>query len=418
MQQIIDLHIHSRFARACSKYITLQRIDEFCRIKGVDIISTGDFTHPAWIAEIKRDLEPHHEGLFKLKGSDGKVSFCLATEISCIYKQGDKVRRIHVCIATPTLESVEQLIVALEDRGCNLRADGRPIIGLSVEELTKICLDIEPRMFVWPAHIWTPWFAMFGSKSGFDRVEGCFGEVTDQIFAIETGLSSDPPMNWRVSQLDRYSIISTSDAHSVENIAREATVIDVDEISYTSMVEAIKSNQKDKLVKTIEFFPDEGMYHIDGHRDCDFSCMPTETDSFDGICPVCDKKLTKGVMYRVNQLADRPVDYWDDARTPFVTLVGLEKIIAESFGIKSVKSKKVQTEYHRMIQEYGSELQILMNLDLKKVQGETSHIILEAINRVRNQSVTCSPGFDGQYGKVHIFSEAEKFDLGIIKKKK
>lgn len=411
MPQIADLHIHSRFARACSKDLTLPNLDKYCRIKGVDIIATGDFTHPAWIAEIKRDLEPSNEGFFKLNGSDGKVHFVLATELSCIYKQGDKVRRIHLCLMTPTIESVEKLIQVLEDRGCNVRSDGRPILGIPVDELTKICFDIEPRMFIWPAHIWTPWFAMFGSKSGFDTVEECFGEMTPYIHAIETGLSSDPPMNWRVSQLDRYSIISNSDAHSLPNIAREANVFELPEITYTALCDAIKDMNPKTFLKTIEFYPEEGMYHFDGHRDCDVRLEPAESKKNKGICPKCKKPLTIGVMYRVDELADREEGYVDSQRIPFVKLVELDKIIAECFGIKSRKSKKVQAEFTKLIDAAGPELTILMKHDLNDLKNITSEHIVEGIRRVRDGELFVEGGFDGRYGVVKIFNDSEKEEV-------
>lgn len=407
MPQIADLHIHSRFARACSKELNLPNIDRYCRIKGVDIIATGDFTHPAWIAEIKRDLEPANDGFFKLKGSDGAVNFVLATELSCIYKQYDKVRRIHICVMTPTIESVEKLIVALEERGCNLRADGRPILGIPVDELTKICFDIEPCMFIWPAHIWTPWFAMFGSKSGYDTVEECFGEMTPHIHAIETGLSSDPPMNWRVSQLDRYSIISNSDAHSLPNIAREANVFELPEITYSALCNAITGKNPETFLKTIEFYPEEGMYHYDGHRDCNVRFEPQESKKYNGTCPECKKPLTLGVMYRVDELADRPEGYHDPNRIPFVKLVELDKIIAQCFGIKSRKSKKVQAEFTKIIETAGPELNVLMKIDLAQLRDVTTERIIEAIRRVREGELIINGGYDGCYGEIKIWRDDE-----------
>lgn len=405
MHHIVDLHIHSRFARACSKELTLANIDKYCRFKGVHIIATGDFTHPAWFSEIERDLEPSNEGLYKLNGGDNKVNFVLATELSCIYKQDGKVRRIHVCLMTPTIDSVKRLILELERRGCNLRADGRPILGISVSELTRICFDIEPRMYIWPAHIWTPWFAMFGSKSGFDTVEACFGDMTQYIHAIETGLSSDPQMNWRVSQLDNYSIISNSDAHSLRNIAREANMFALPEVTYTALCDAITKKDPKVFLKTIEFYPEEGMYHYDGHRDCEISISPSESRKLNGLCPKCNNKLTLGVMYRVNELADRSEDYNDPNRVPFVKLVELDKIIAESLGIKSRTSKKVVDLYTRLIKDLGPELEILLSSqisDISKVGGER---LGDGIARMRDGHISISCGYDGVYGKVNIFND-------------
>lgn len=407
MLQVADLHIHSRFARACSKDLNLLNIEKFCQIKGVDIIATGDFTHPAWFSEIKKDLESTENGFYKIKGSNSNVSFVLATELSCIYKKGDKVRRVHICVMTPNIIGVEKLILKLEERGCNLRADGRPILGIPVDELTKICFDCDENMFVWPAHIWTPWFSMFGSKSGFNTVKECFGDMSSKIYAIETGLSSDPQMNWRVSNLDNYSIISNSDAHSLQNIAREANVFDLPNISYNSLVEAIKNKNPKTFLKTIEFYPEEGRYHFDGHRACGVKFEPKETTKNNGICPKCKLPLTIGVLNRVQELADRPENYINSNRVPFIKLIELDKIIASAFGIKSRKSKKVQAEYNLLIQNFGNELNILLNVPIVELQKYSKPIIAEGIKRVRNGEVKIECGFDGEYGKIEIFTKDE-----------
>lgn len=409
--QVGDFHIHSKFARACSHAITLDGIDAYCRIKGVDIIATGDFTHPAWYSILKNGLEEHAQGLYKLKDSDGNVNFILATELSMIYKRGGKVRRVHICVLAPSLDSVQRLNKKLADMNFNLRADGRPILGLDAEEFMKIAFDIDPNMFIFPAHIWTPWFAVFGSKSGFNSMEECFGEMTQYIYAYESGLSSDPEMNWRVSSLDGLTLISNSDAHSLPNIAREANVFDLKEVTYNSICNAIKDTSTGEFVRTIEFYPEEGMYHVDGHRACGVSMEPHETMKHNGICPVCNKKLTVGVLNRVEELADRPVGYMPDQYIPYVKLVGLTKIIAESFGIKSLKSKKVMAEFDSLINKCGSEIDILMNLDLADLSGHTTDTIIEGIRRMRDGELIVQPGFDGQYGVVTIFKDGE-----IIKK--
>ncbi len=408
MLQIADLHIHSRFSRACSKDLNLKNIELACRIKGVDIIVTGDITHPAWLKEVKSELEPLGNGFFKLKNSDGKIKFVLGTELSCIYKRKEKTRRIHINFLAPSLSSVDKLIFVLEEQGFNLKSDGRPILGLDVEELVKICLDIDEDFFIFPAHIWTPWFSMFGSKSGFDSAEECFGEMTKYIYAIETGLSSDPAMNWRVSDLDKFSIISNSDAHSLQNIGREANIFDLDEISYKSMCDAIKSRDKSKFLKTIEFYPEEGMYHFDGHRNCEYSSHPKDTFKLNGICPKCKRKLTVGVLNRVEELADREEGFYDEKFTPFVRLVGLDKIIAEAFGLKSRKSKKVISEYNKLIQKVGSELYILLDAPIDVLKQATTDKIVEGIELVRQGKVFVKPGFDGQYGVVKVFNEENK----------
>jgi uncharacterized protein (TIGR00375 family) len=406
--QVGDFHIHSKYARACSKYISLEGIDSFCRIKGVDIIATGDFTHPVWFKELEQKLEEHAQGLYKLKNSDGRINFIMATELSMIYKRHGKTRRVHICVMAPSIEAVRRLNTVLEAGGYNLRADGRPILGLDCEEFVKMCLDIDPRMFIFPAHIWTPWFAVFGSKSGFDSMEECFGEMTPYIHAYESGLSSDPDMNWRVSSLDSMTLISNSDAHSLQNIAREANVFDLKEISYDSICHAIKHPDKGEFKQTIEFYPEEGMYHIDGHRACNISMEPRETMSIKGICPECKRPLTLGVMHRVDELADREHGYIPENHMPFMKLVGLAKIIAESFSIKSPQSKRVQAEYSRLIHEVGSELDILMNIKLTDIRNCTTGRIVEGIRRMREGELIIQPGFDGQYGVVQIFSELEK----------
>ena len=324
MLQILDLHIHSRFSRACSRSLTLENLDKTCRVKGVDIIATGDFTHPVWFSEIKKQLEATQEKrnkkqeiskladsagspLYRLKSSqDNRVKFILSTELALIYKQGERTRRIHIVIHAPNIEAAEGLNTYLEKSGYNLKSDGRPILGMSAEKLVKICLDIHPKFLVYPAHIWTPWFSVFGSKSGFDTFEECFGEQTGHIYAYETGLSSDPEMNWRVSSLDKLTLISNSDAHSPANIAREANIMDLEYGSYDEIYEAIKDKDLNKIKGAIEFYPEEGMYHLDGHRSCGVRMEPSGSRKNRGICPKCKKPLTIGVLNRVEELADRP----------------------------------------------------------------------------------------------------------------
>lgn len=317
---ILDLHLHSKYSRATSKFSDLETLEQWGKIKGIDILGTGDFTHPAWYRELESKLEPNGKGLFTLKEKsreypeflnvkkwgqhDRPFYFMLTTEISCIYKRHGKARRVHVCLWVPTIEAVQKIITKLDAIG-NLKHDGRPILGLDVEELTKIVLDADERSLVVPAHIWTPWFAMFGSKSGFDSLEECFGDMTPYIYAAETGLSSDPPMNWRVKDLDHLLLVSNSDAHSPQNIGREANVVSLNEPSYFEFYEIIKNRDLRKFKYRIEFFPEEGKYHMDGHAVCQFVCEPEETVRQKGLCPDCGKKLTVGVMHRVHDLATR-----------------------------------------------------------------------------------------------------------------
>lgn len=418
MKQVLDLHIHSKYSRACSKELTLANIDKTCRIKGVDIIATGDFTHPAWFSFIKKELEEiGNSGLYRLHTpppssaplSRGEYTkFILGTEVALIYKDNDKCRRIHICLHAPNIEAAEKLNDFLEKRGVNLKSDGRPIFGMSAPDLVKTCLSIHPEFLLYPAHIWTPWFAVFGSKSGFDSMEECFHDQTKHIYAYETGLSSDPEMNWRLSALDNLTLISNSDAHSLPNIAREANIFDLKDITYKEIYETIKNKDLNKIVKTIEFYPEEGMYHYDGHRDCGVVMTPQETQKNKGICPKCKKPLTVGVFARVDDLADRPLGGRPSKFYPYQKLVELDKIIAEAIGVKSRFSKRVKQEYDFLVTKFGTELHVLLESDLDLMKGSVNPVTIEAIRRVRTGKLQVTPGFDGQYGEVRIFSEEER----------
>ncbi len=356
---IADLHIHSKYSRATSRDMTLEELDRWADDKGILVMATGDFTHPEWFKEIKEKLEPAEAGLFKLKspykkktikGTLAETRFFLSTEISSIYSRSSaagtkKVHRIHNLIFAPDIETVEKINTQLGWIG-NLKSDGRPILGLDARELAKIVLNTNPKAAIVPAHCWTPWFSVFGSMSGFDSIEECFGDYSKYIFAIETGLSSDPAMNWRLSKLDNISFISNSDSHSFQRIGREANIFDI-ELSYAGIIDAIKSRDPKKFVATIEFFPEEGKYHYDGHRLCGIVFSPEETKKHKGICPKCGRKLTIGVMNRVAELADRPSvevegkGYYQeyDERVPYYNLITLDEIIAEVYGV-GVAAKK------------------------------------------------------------------------------
>ena len=389
----------------------MENIDKFCRLKGVDIIATGDFTFPDWFFEIESKLEEiGGSGLYKFKASnDEKVKFLLSTELALIYKKYDKARRIHIVVHAPNLKAVEELNKYL-DKKYNIRSDGRPILGMSAENLVKLCLSINPNFLIYPAHIWTPWFAVFGSKSGFDTMEECFGEWTKNIYAYETGLSSDPEMNWRLSSLDKLTLLSNSDAHSLPNIAREANVFELNEISYNEIYKVITSPSASsgRLLYTIEFYPEEGMYHLDGHRDCGVRFTPEETKKNKGICPVCKKPLVIGVLNRVDELADRPAGFKPEGARGFKKLVELDKIIAEAMNIKSRKSKRVQAEYNNIIRRAGTEMAVLLDLPLDDIAKITLPSVVEGIKRMRAGNLIVEPGFDGQYGVVKIFKDEEK----------
>ncbi len=409
MRQVLDFHIHSKYSRACSPSLVLANIDKICRDKGVDVIGTGDFTYPHWFDHIKSELEEIGEsGLYRFKRArDEKIKFLLSTELALIYKDGDRARRIHLVLHAPQLKAVEELNRYL-DKKFNIRSDGRPILGMSAPELIKLCLKIHPRFLIYPAHIWTPWFAVFGSKSGFNSIEECFHDQSEHIYAYETGLSSDPEMNWRLSALDELTTLSNSDAHSLPNIGREANVMDLDKITYQEIYEVIKNKDLSRFLETIEFYPEEGMYHYDGHRECGFSCEPQKTRGHKNICPVCKKELTIGVMNRVEELADREEGFVPENHIPFRKLVELDKIIAEAEGVKSRKSKKVQGIYRNLINKVGSEIKILTEIDPDQIASVAGPEIAEGVRRVREGDLIVEPGFDGQYGKIKIFKPEEK----------
>lgn len=404
MQFIADFHIHSKYSRATSKDMNLEQLDKWAKIKGIKVLSAGDFTHPEWLKELKEKLEPAEEGLFKLKGASSAIRFILTVEISCIYSKKGRVRKIHILIFAPSLEIAEEINTQLGFRG-NLRADGRPILGLDAKELAKIVLNISEDCLVVPAHAWTPWFSVFGSKSGFNSIEECFEEYSKYIYAIETGLSSDPMMNWRLSSLDKITLISNGDSHSARKIGREANVFDT-EMSYAAIIEAIKNKNPQKFLYTIEFFPEEGKYHYDGHRLCNVSLKPEDSKKSGNICPVCGRTLVIGVLNRVEELADRPEGYRPENSIPFKSLVPLEEIIAEVLGILP-GARMVETKYKALTEKFGSEFEVLLNASNRDLELATLPEIAKGIERVREGKVQISPGYDGVYGKVKIFSERE-----------
>ena len=377
MQLVADLHIHSHYSRATSKKLTFEHLARWAQMKGIQVVGTGDIAHPGWLQEMKDKLEPAEEGLFCLKpeflspvqtqvppACQGPVRFMLGGEISNIYKRDDRTRKVHNVVFAPSLAAVERLQARLEKIG-NIHSDGRPILGLDSHDLLEIVLETDPRCCLIPAHIWTPWFSLLGSKSGFDSVEACFDDLTPHIFALETGLSSDPPMNWRVSALDRYTLVSNSDAHSPEKLGRETTLFDT-EPSYTALFDALKTGDPATYQGTIEFFPEEGKYHFDGHRACGIVWDPATTLAHDGICPVCGKGVTVGVMHRVESLADRPLGSRPPRTHPFISLIPLPEVLGEIFNV-GAGSKQVETEYVRLLGRLGPELAILREIPLEDI---------------------------------------------------
>ena len=411
---IADLHIHSKYSRATSRDCDIQHLDLFARRKGIDLLGTGDFTHPAWREELSERLTPAEEGLYVLKDeyilSDdtnrwtNRPRFVITGEISSIYKKNGKVRKVHNVIILPSLEDAETLSHKLEAIG-NIHSDGRPILGLSSRDLLELTLESCPNAMFVPAHIWTPHFSMFGAFSGFDTVSECFEDMTPYIHAVETGLSSDPPMNWRIPMLDSYTLISNSDAHSPAKLGREANILNT-ELSYPALKAAIEGANPDGFYGTIEFFPEEGKYHYDGHRSCELCLRPSETILYGGRCPKCGKKLTIGVEHRVEELAARPEGFILPGARPFESLVPLPEVIASSTGYTPA-SKRVAAQYEAMLRELGSEFSILRNVPLEEIGAVAGSCIQEGIRRLRHGQVTRIPGYDGKYGVVQLLSPDE-----------
>jgi uncharacterized protein (TIGR00375 family) len=413
MRFIADLHIHSKYSRATSKDMAPEALWRWAQLKGITMVGTGDFTHPAWLMELTERLEPAGDGLFRLKKEfqskdipdsvRADVFFMLSSEISCIYKKNGRTRKIHSIVYVPDLIDCAKINIALSRIG-NLASDGRPILGLDAKVLLKIVMDTCPHAMFVPAHAWTPHFSVFGAESGFDSLEECFEEFTPHIHAIETGLSSDPPMNWRWSALDRITLISNSDAHSPAKMGREANIFDTD-ISYSAIADAITT--KKNFLGTIEFFPEEGKYHYDGHRVCGVNLSPKETIRHNYLCPQCGRRVTVGVMHRVEKLADRVDGFKPEGALPFYSVIPLTEILAETLEV-GVASKAVDQEYQKLIQRLGSEFKILLDSSLPDIERVASPIIREAIARVRQGNVHITPGFDGEFGKIKIFEGAER----------
>jgi uncharacterized protein (TIGR00375 family) len=399
--------------------------------KGIDVLATADFTHPKWLREMSDKLEPAESGLFRLKAKfqaeDGNQSyspapmpsqpretrFMLSTEISCIYKKGGRARRQHLVILMPSIAAVRRLVGAFEKRKFNLASDGRPILGLDAKEAVKMALDADSESLVIPAHAWTPWFSVFGSESGFDLLDECFDEMVPHIHAIETGLSSDPPMNWRLSKLDSVMLVSNSDAHSLNNLGREANAMDLDDLSYSAIVDVLRRRDRERFLFTVEFFPEEGKYHVDGHRACGYSCLPETTEKLKGLCPKCGKEVTRGVLGRVHELADRPDGSEPEGRVGFRRVVPLEEIIAASMG-KGRASKSVTALYAKLVAGLGPEFEILLDLPTERIAAVAGGRLAEAVARMRAGKLALVPGYDGVYGQVKIFGDEGRSAQGRL----
>ncbi|HEY5974665.1 MAG TPA: endonuclease Q family protein [Geobacteraceae bacterium] len=416
MDYIADLHIHSPYSRATSKECSPAGLAAWARIKGIQVVGTGDFTHPGWFAQLKAELVPAEPGLFRLRdeaavrsplpGLDlppGQVRFLLTAEISSIYKRHGQVRKVHNLLYVPDFAAAERLNARLAAIG-NIASDGRPILGLDSRNLLEILLEQAPEGFLVPAHIWTPWFSLFGSRSGFDSMEECFADLTSHVFALETGLSSDPAMNRLISGLDRFALISNSDCHSPQKLGREANLFST-ELSFFALREALRRNRRDTFRGTVEFFPEEGKYHADGHRNCQVCLEPHETRQLALICPVCGKPLTVGVYHRVMELSDRAEPFYGAEAPEFFSLIPLPELLGELLGV-GPGSKAVQLQYVRAIARFGSEFNLLLHAPPAEL-ADHAPLLAEAVCRMRAGRVLRQPGYDGEYGVIRVFAEGE-----------
>ncbi len=376
----------------------VENLARWCGLKGITLVGTGDFTHPVWLRELRAKLKPTGRGLF----THGAQHFMLTVEVSNIYPQGGRLRKIHNILLAPSFDVVDRINAVLARFG-SLMADGRPTLSLPSHKLVEYVMEISPECMVIPAHVWTPWFSLYGSNSGFDSLEECFGDQARHIYAAETGLSSDPPMNWRLSELDRVMLVSNSDAHSPAKLGREANVFDCD-LDYGDLTRIIRERDRTKFLYTIEFFPEEGKYHFDGHRACSQRLSPRETKAARGLCPGCGRPLTVGVMSRVEALADR-VTAAEEGRVPFRNMIPLEEIIAEAFGTQP-GTGAVREEYFRLVKALGGEFAVLLDVPLDEVARLTRPRVVDALRRVREGRVVIRPGYDGVFGEIHIFEGA------------
>ncbi len=402
MAFIADFHVHSKHSRATSKDMDIPHLDEMAKLKGIDLVGTGDFTHPVWLDSLKRTLSPEEDGLYRFRNT----LFILTTEVNNIFYSHGAVRKIHNLIFAPGFEAVEKINKKLARFG-DLHSDGRPTLKMEAKDLVETVLASHEDAFVVPAHIWTPWFSLFGANFGFDSIEECFGECTKYIYALETGLSSDPQMNWRVSSLDRFALISNSDAHSPSRLGREANVFS-HRIGYKDIKKILREKNKEKFLYTIEFFPQEGKYHYDGHRRCGLCFSPRESRKHKNLCPKCGQPLTIGVMHRVEDLADRDEGFkGTEDNIPFKHLIPLSEIIAEALG-QGVDTKAVEDRYRGITQRLGGEFKVLLEVPEAELSRSTSSRIVEGIMRVRKGKVKIRCGYDGVYGKVRVFDEEEE----------
>jgi uncharacterized protein (TIGR00375 family) len=401
MRVIADLHLHSRYSRATSRDMDIEHMARWAKIKGITLLGTGDFTHPVWLREMRARLRPTDRGLFVHDGSH----FMLTVEVSNIYPARGRLRKIHNVLLAPSFEVVDKINAVLGRFG-NLLADGRPTLTLPTDRLVEYVMEISPDCMVIPAHAWTPWFSLYGSNSGFDAIAECFGDQLHHIAAVETGLSSDPPMNWRLSELDRTMLVSNSDAHSLPKLGREANVFFC-ELDYFEIVRILREKDTSRFLYTLEFFPEEGKYHYDGHRNCNRRMTPKETKASGGRCPVCGRSPTVGVLHRVELLADREEGFVPEGAVPYRNLIPLEEIIAEAMGTQP-GTAGAREEYLKLCKVFGGEFTVLLDAPVEEVRKHTTLRIAEGLRRVREGQVSIAPGYDGVFGEISIFKDGEE----------
>ena len=408
MRVIADLHIHSRFSRATSQNMNLEEIDRYAQIKGLSVVGTGDFTHPLWTKELKTELEPLEDtGLYVLRSGNKRVSFMMTTELSTIFDLNGKTKKVHHVILSPSIEVAEQISDRIEKFG-DLSSDGRPILSISAPELVELIMETSPANLIFPAHAWTPWFSVLAANFGFDSIEECYGDASDRIFALETGLSSDPRMNWRLSKLDRYTLVSNSDSHSAWpwRMGREANVFELQRPTFEEIVDTIRKKDGSRLRFTIETDPAYGKYHWTGHRNCGVSMSPRQAIAVKNICPKCHRPLTKGVEQRVEELSDRPEGCQPQGVPGFVSLLPLSEVIAAVISVEQPSSPRVWQVYNKLITKFGSEYSVLLDSDPEALREVVEADLAEAIMRVRENRVKVAPGYDGVYGKIELLARS------------
>jgi uncharacterized protein (TIGR00375 family) len=411
MKVIADFHIHSKYSRATSEQMDIDEIVRYAPVKGLNLVGTGDFTHAQWLKELKENLvSDEGTNLYRpLKAPNSALRFMVTSEAATIFSYKEKSRKIHHLILTPSLETAVQISDRLSRYG-SLVVDGRPVLNMSAATLVEEIMEASKESVVIPAHIWTPWFSLFGDLSGFDKIEDCYQDTTKHIFALETGLSSDPPMNWRLSALDRFTLVSNSDSHSSWpwRIGREANVFDLERLTYDEVIDAIRSKDPKRFLFTIETYPEYGKYHWTGHRNCKVSLSPEEVKKYGGICPVCHRKLAKGVAQRVDELADRPSDFRPEGVPGFMRLLPLSEVIQAVLGVAYPGVQKIWNVYNELVSKFGDEYTVLINTPFKELAEAVDPRVADAIIRVREERLKVIPGYDGVYGQIEILEEQKK----------